>query len=154
MVFSDNKQNDKRRGATVRESSVTILTSGCHFSGKLYCRGSSRIGGQIEGEIVSEGMLIIEEEAKINADIVADEVIIQGSVKGRVESKVRVELAETCRFEGDLITPSLVVFEGAKFNGNSTMVDPTAVQKPEKAVVIDKIQKKSGKVKIPEVGIK
>ena len=55
MVFSDKKQNGKRRGATYHESAVTILTPGCHFSGKLYCKGSSRIGGRIEGEIVSEG---------------------------------------------------------------------------------------------------
>ena len=52
-------------------SAVTILTSGCHFSGKLYCRGSSRIGGKIDGQIISEGLLIVEEEAIITAEIKA-----------------------------------------------------------------------------------
>src|SRR5262245_2268512 len=50
-------------------NAVTILTTGCHFSGKLYCRGASRIGGKIDGQIVSEGLLIVEEEAVITAEI-------------------------------------------------------------------------------------
>lgn len=105
-----------------KDSAVTILTSGCHFTGKLYCRGSSRIGGRIEGEIISEGLLIVEESAMINATIVADEAIIQGTVKGRIKAKNRMELARTCRFEGDIMTPSLVVYEGAQFNGRSQML--------------------------------
>lgn len=120
-MFFDKSDNPKRRGALSGDSAVTILTPGCHFSGKLYCKGSSRIGGRIEGELVSEGFLIIEEEAVIQANVKADEAIIQGKVKGCLEAKVRVELAETAHFEGDLITPSLVVNEGARFDGRASM---------------------------------
>ena len=105
-----------------QKSAVTILTSGCHFSGKLFCRGSSRIGGKIEGQIVSEGLLIIEEEAVITAEIKADEVIIQGQVKGKLVATSRVELCDTCEFEGDISAQVLIVREGAQFNGRSTMI--------------------------------
>ena len=80
-MFPSGKKNNTNRSVkrieTSHDSAVTILTSGCHFSGKLYCRGSTRIGGKIDGEIVSEGLLIIEEEAQINANVKADEAIIQ-----------------------------------------------------------------------------
>ncbi len=112
-----NKSNVK----TPRDSAVTILTAGCHFSGKLYCRGSSRIAGKIEGEIISEGLLIIEQGAVIQADISAEEVIIQGSVKGRVSARQRMELSPSCRFEGNISATSLVIHEGAVFNGSSHM---------------------------------
>ena len=120
------KQPLKRPDPT-KDTAVTILTSGCHFSGKLYCRGSSRIGGKIEGEIISEGLLIIEEEAIINANIRADEAIIQGRVHGRIEARARVELCSSSSFNGDIATPILIVKEGAQFNGNSAMTHPDSL---------------------------
>jgi cytoskeletal protein CcmA (bactofilin family) len=111
-----------RRAAPARDANaVTILTSGCHFSGKMYCRGASRIGGKIEGQIVSEGLLVIEDEAVIDAEIKAEEVIIQGRVHGKLVASSRVELCASSHFEGEVTTPVLVVREGALFNGNATM---------------------------------
>lgn len=111
------------------ENSVTILTSGCHFNGRLYCRGSSRIGGRIEGTIVSEGLLIIEEGASIVGEIKAEEAVIQGHVKGKLEAKGRIELHSTARFEGDILTPVLLINEGAIFNGRSSMTSAANFEK-------------------------
>ncbi|MBF0441516.1 MAG: polymer-forming cytoskeletal protein [Oligoflexales bacterium] len=111
----------QKKSDLAKDSAITILTSGCHFKGKLFCRGSTRIGGRIEGEIVSEGLLIIEEEAHVNTDIVAEEIIIQGKVEGKIEAKGRVELCSSSRFEGDITSPILVIKEGAMFNGTSRM---------------------------------
>ena len=116
-----------KRVVVTRDTPVTILTSGCHFQGKLFCRGSTRIGGLVEGEIVSEGLLIIEEEASIKARVTADEVLIQGHIEGQLEARGRVELCPNGIFEGDIITPILVVQEGAHFNGRAKM--PIAPQK-------------------------
>lgn len=122
-MFNQPKQSAKiaKKVTGARDAAVTILTSGCHFNGKLYCRGSSRIGGRIEGQIVSEGLLIIEEEAVIVAEIRAEEAVIQGKVKGKIEASGRVELTATSQFDGDIATASLVVNEGAKFNGRTRM---------------------------------
>jgi cytoskeletal protein CcmA (bactofilin family) len=104
------------------DNAVTILTSGCHFSGKLYCKGSSRIGGIIEGELVSEGLLIVEESAQIHADVKAQEVVIQGKVKGSLEATGLVELAKTAQFSGEIAARILSIKEGAQFNGQSRML--------------------------------
>lgn len=131
-MFGRSQQKDinqrpvKKTMAAGRDTAVTILTSGCHFSGKLYCRGSSRIGGKIEGQVISEGILIIEEGAVIEAEVKADEVIIQGKVNGRLEAKIRCELYPQSRFEGDIVSPVLVVNEGAQFNGRSIMTPPAS----------------------------
>jgi len=141
-LFSGNQKQAKsgnRKVAMNRETAVTILTSGCHFNGKLYCRGSSRIGGKIEGEIVSEGLLIIEESAVINADVIVDEAIIQGSIKGSLTAKGRVELTHTSCFEGDVETPCLIVHEGAKFNGSAKM----PVDETRKIHLLDQVNLKS-----------
>lgn len=121
MIFSDKGSKSERRSSAAGDSGVTILTPGCHFTGKLYCRGASRIGGKIEGEVVSEGLLIIEEEAEIQAKITSDEAVVQGRVTGSLVSKKRVKLTESCVFTGDIYTPSLVVSDGALFNGRAYM---------------------------------
>ena len=150
-MFPSGKKNNTNRSVkrieTSHDSAVTILTSGCHFSGKLYCRGSTRIGGKIDGEIVSEGLLIIEEEAQINANVKADEAIIQGQVKGRLDAKGRVELCSTCSFEGDVVTPILVIQEGAQFNGRSQMIaDPVPATEKPGAKATQKVQAESRQV--------
>ena len=122
MVFNKNKMTLKENST---HDEITIITSGCHFNGKLFCRGSSRIAGKIEGQIVSEGSLIVEEGAEITADVKAEEIILQGRFTGSLEASSRVELTGTSYFEGDLKTPSLIVQEGATFNGNSTMGNNT-----------------------------
>ena len=137
------------------DNSVTILTSGCHFTGKLYCSGSTRIGGTIEGEIISEGVLIVEEKADIRADIQAEEVVIQGRVDGKVEAKIRLEICNTGRFSGDVSTPVLVIKEGAQFNGQSSMVvsgdiceDDRDSKTPEVSALLESIEKPSPEVSL------
>lgn len=132
MFSSKTPQQPKKKPTPARETAVTILTSGCHFSGKLYCRGASRIGGKIEGQIISEGLLIIEDEAVITAEVKADEAIIQGRVEGKLTASGRVELCASSHFEGDIATPVLIVREGAQFNGRSTMLraDDVAAKSP------------------------
>lgn len=122
-MFSQQKKtvNKTVKKEHTRDFAVTILTSGCHFSGKLYCKGSTRIGGRIDGEIISEGLLILEEGATVCADIRADEIVVQGKVEGTVVAKSRVELSASCSFNGDIASPSLVIEEGACFNGRSNM---------------------------------
>lgn len=147
FVFRSNETSEsKQKRGDIKDSAVTILTNGCHFKGKLYCRGSTRIGGKVEGEIISEGLLIIEEEAKILADINADEVILQGRLEGRLEAKGRVELCSSCSFKGDVITPVLVIKEGAHFNGSANMKaqdEKKSVKEPKADISESSIKEKS-----------
>ena len=121
---------EKKAGGTTNNSSanhgITIITAGCYFHGKLFCRGVSRIGGSIEGEIVAEGILIIEEDAVIKADIKAAEVVIQGKVEGALHAETRVELISTGSFRGELVTPNLHMEEGAQLNATTIMVSKKA----------------------------
>lgn len=110
----------KRVGGS-RDTGITILTAGCHFNGKLYCKGSTRIGGTVEGQIKADGLLVIEEESVINGDVCADEIIVHGTVVGVVEAKTRIELSQSARVTADITSRALVIHDGAQFNGKSMM---------------------------------
>ena len=124
MFGGDKGQGFPSRRASAsssRDGGVTILTAGCHFSGKLYCKGATRIGGTIDGEIIAEGLLIVEEDAVINADIKADDVVVHGRVEGTLSVQRKIEMCATADVQADITTPNLVVQDGALYNGRTTM---------------------------------
>jgi cytoskeletal protein CcmA (bactofilin family) len=139
-----------RRG---NDTTVTILTTGCNFIGKLYCQGSTRIAGEIEGEVISEGLLVVEQTALIKGDITADEVVVHGRVEGTIHSKGRVSLAPNCLIDGDVHSKSLVMAEGAALNGavhmnsgDSTPTDSVKEFKAERKVQLSQpVQKPNSK---------
>ena len=121
MFGSKTPENQSKKSVSRKDNSFTILTEGCFFEGKLHCRGATRIGGRINGEIISEGKLIIEETAVIEANIQAENAIVQGEVHGSLNAKGTVEITQSAVFVGDISTPSLIVHKGAVFNGSSHM---------------------------------
>jgi cytoskeletal protein CcmA (bactofilin family) len=124
MFGSDKNQSFPSRRASSssgKDGGVTILTAGCHFSGKLYCKGATRIGGTIDGEIIAEGLLIVEEDAVINAQVKAEEVVVHGRVEGNLTVQKKIEMCATADVQADITTPNLVVQEGALYNGRTNM---------------------------------
>jgi cytoskeletal protein CcmA (bactofilin family) len=123
MFGSDKStsQSQGKRGVTTKDPGVTILTSGCHFTGKLYCRGATRIGGTIEGQVIAEGLLVVENDAVVTGDVDAEDIVIHGRVEGKLEGRNRVEMCATADVAADISTPSLVVHDGAMFNGKTSM---------------------------------
>ena len=135
-----------------KDFAVAIITEGCNFEGKLYCKGATRIGGKVEGEIISEGLLIVEDSAKLFADIIAEDIIIQGSVQGSLEAKGRVELSSTSLFEGSIKTDSLVVQEGAKLNGTTSM-RTSAPELKDSSKPLKEVKHKNDKVEVGEIKV-
>ncbi len=122
-MFGSDKNNGstQKRPVATKDGGVTILTAGCHFSGKLYCKGATRIGGTIEGEVIAEGLLIVEEDAVINASVKAEEIVIHGRVEGTISVQRQIEMCSTADVQADVATPNLIVHEGALFNGRTSM---------------------------------
>jgi cytoskeletal protein CcmA (bactofilin family) len=124
-MFGNDKNNGsspkRSNAASAKDGGVTILTSGCHFAGKLYCKGATRIGGTIEGEVIAEGLLIVEEDAVINASVRAEEIVVHGRMEGNLHVQRKIEMCATADVQADIVTPNLLVQEGAIYNGRTTM---------------------------------
>lgn len=104
-----------------RNEICAIIEEGCKFEGNLSFSGVVRIAGVVSGSVYSNDTLIISEGAVINADINANVVIISGSVKGNIKASSRVEIRRPARFEGTVVSPSLIVEEGVIFHGTTKM---------------------------------
>lgn len=100
-----------------------IIEEGCRFEGNLSFNGVVRIAGNVTGSIFSNDTLIISEGAIINADINANVILMSGTVKGNIKATSRVEIRKPARFEGSIMSPSLIVEEGVIFHGITKMKD-------------------------------
>ncbi|HKY63884.1 MAG TPA: polymer-forming cytoskeletal protein [bacterium] len=105
----------------VSEDVETVLDKGAEFEGKLTFEGKVQINGKFRGEIFSEGILLIGEGAEVDARIEIDTIIIQGNVTGNILAKNRIEMHPPAVVKGDIVSPGLVVSEGAVFEGNCSM---------------------------------
>ncbi len=102
------------------------LGRGVRLEGKLTFSGTVTIDATFQGSIVTDGVLVIGELAKVDAEIACGTVIVEGEVNGNVVASAAVELRATGRLRGDVETPSLVVERGALLDGASRRPRGTA----------------------------
>jgi cytoskeletal protein CcmA (bactofilin family) len=98
-----------------------FLDEGTEFSGEMRFRDLLRIDGRAKGKIVSDKTVIIGETGQVDAEIDCGVVSIRGRVSGHVRGRQRVELLSGCRVQATLVTPKLVIEEGAFFEGECQM---------------------------------
>ncbi len=94
-----------------------VLRSGARFEGLVALNAPGRIDGCVSGEVVASDLLWIGSSARVNARIVAAEIVIAGEFDGEAEASGRIELLETARVRATLDTQNLVLAEGSFFEG-------------------------------------
>jgi len=90
------------------------------ISGKLDVQELAKIEGEAEGEITGDE-IVIEPTAVVTARITATRLTIGGQVNGEIIARDRIELLPTARVRCTIITPRLVIIEGAQFDGDCEM---------------------------------
>ena len=98
-----------------------FLSEGTSFQGEVSFHDTLRIDGTFQGAVRSGRRLIIGESADVDAEIKVAIVTVAGRLRGRVKASERVELHPTARAECAIECESLVVHEGARFDGQCTM---------------------------------
>jgi len=105
----------------------TILSPDIDFTGSLRFEKPFLIRGRVSGEINATGLLVIDEDAVVNANINALKVLIRGQVKGDVTAVEKVEVTVTGRLAGNVTAPEILMETGCIFNGRCTMVGKNQV---------------------------
>ena len=81
-----------------------------------------RINGKFDGNLETKGNLTIGQGAQVIADIVGENIVIGGRVRGRITAKESLTLLPTAILEGDIYPAKLNVAEGAILEGNCSML--------------------------------
>lgn len=104
------------------EDVSAFVGKGVEFKGTITYNGTVRIDGFLDGEIHTEGVLLVGEEAVITAKVTAGTIVCKGKITGDICAKEKVKLRAPAVINGGVKTPMLSIEEGVLFNGNLEMV--------------------------------
>lgn len=104
-----------------RDEINAFLGAGTNYQGKLHFQGAVRVDGNFQGEVVSDGTLVVGQEAVVEGQVRVGQLVLSGNIQGEVEAKNKVVLHKTANLQGNIRTPVLVVEEGAVLEGQLTM---------------------------------
>ncbi|MHB8094016.1 MAG: bactofilin family protein [Candidatus Aminicenantales bacterium] len=131
------KDKDKDKARDFMEMKLAgLIDQGTVMNGDLSFKGSFRIEGFFKGTIHSDSLLIIGERGKVEADIKVNQIVINGEVRGTVQGFEKIEIHNKGRVFGTIITPKLIIEEGAFLEANCRTTEneaPVGAETDEKA---------------------
>lgn len=99
----------------------TVLSESTDFDGTMKFKESLRINGEYKGMVDAKGLLVLGPNSKFHGNIVCDEVIVGGVVRGNIHARKRLELLDTAKLYGDIKTAKLKIADGVVFEGKCDM---------------------------------
>lgn len=110
-----------------------FVGSGTIVTGEATFKAMLRVDGHLSGRVSSSsGTLIIGANGKVDANVEVAVAIIHGSVNGDVIATQRLELGRAAKVNGNIQTPSLVIEQGAIFEGSCKMLQMSATAEKNK----------------------
>jgi cytoskeletal protein CcmA (bactofilin family) len=99
----------------------SLIAEGSRITGNVVFTDGLRVDGEVRGDIRAEeghgSLLVVSESAKVTGSVMADHIIINGSVKGPVYAEHMLELQPKARIEGDVQYAALEMHQGALITG-------------------------------------
>jgi cytoskeletal protein CcmA (bactofilin family) len=134
----------------IKDGSLSgFVGSGTVITGEATFKSMLRVDGRFSGQINSTGgTLIVGSGGQVDASIEVAVAQIHGVVTGDIVASDRVELGRAAKLTGNITTPSLVIEQGAVFEGSCKMsqakaaVDKPKVERKENIIDVAKMPAK------------
>ena len=112
----------------IKEGTLSgFVGGGTVVTGEANFKAMMRVDGHLSGRVnSSSGTLIVGANGKVDANIEVAVAIIHGTINGDIIATQRLELGRAAKVNGNIQTPSLVIEQGAVFEGSCKMLQMTA----------------------------
>ena len=105
---------------------TSLLSKKVKIKGDIQGDEDLRVEGHFKGTIKVVGDLFIGQTGVVEADVEADNIVIQGQITGNVMARKQLEIQSSGQLLGDCKAKSIDIREGALFEGRSSMLRSTA----------------------------
>ncbi len=112
-------------GMLNEDAPETVLGAGVTFRGQLSFERFLRIDGSFEGELLSQGKVVVGPTGKVKANLNLREAIVEGLVEGDITVQEKLELRGEAIIKGNIRARSLCVDEGVSIFGHVAIPAPT-----------------------------
>jgi cytoskeletal protein CcmA (bactofilin family) len=112
----------------IKEGTLSgFVGGGTVVTGEANFKAMMRIDGHLSGRVSSSsGTLIVGANGKVDANIEVAVAVIHGTINGDIIATQRLELGRAAKVNGNIQTPSLIIEQGAVFEGSCKMLQMTA----------------------------
>lgn len=111
-------------GRKTKSTIDSLVGMSTNIEGNVYFKGGLRIDGHVKGNVVAESgqasMLVISEQAKVEGEVRAEHLVVNGEINGPVYSSELLELQPKARITGDVHYKALEMHGGALVSGQLT----------------------------------
>lgn len=122
-------------------NTINLISNGTDIIGDVKSTGDIRIDGSLTGNLNTKGKVVVGQTGKVNGEIICKNSEISGVVEGRVIVSQLLNLKESSKILGDIVTSKLSIEPGAIFSGTCKMSEnnnnggapATKEKEPEKA---------------------
>jgi cytoskeletal protein CcmA (bactofilin family) len=118
----------------IKEGTLSgFVGGGTVVTGEANFKAMMRVDGHLSGRVSSSsGTLIVGTNGKVDANIEVAVAVIHGTINGDIIATQRLELGRSAKVNGNIQTPSLVIEQGAVFEGSCKMLQMTAAVEKSK----------------------
>lgn len=120
MSFTASDQSTPARTGSTQPA-ASVIDQHTALQGTITTDRDLRIEGRVSGAILCDGVLTISSGAEVDAEIDAADIIVSGTMSGKVRCRGRLEIRATGTVRGDVSTGSLIIVEGARYEGQIAM---------------------------------
>ena len=112
---------ERQAGISPPEQVISIIGPGMKITGDCETDGAVRIEGTVQGNIRAGKAVVIGKDGLVEGDILTQDAVISGRVKGSLRAESRLEVQSTSRLEGEISAGRMQVEEGSFLNGTVTI---------------------------------
>jgi cytoskeletal protein CcmA (bactofilin family) len=108
----------------IKEGTLSgFVGGGTVVTGEANFKAMMRVDGHLSGRVSSSsGTLIVGANGKVDANIEVAVAVIHGTINGDIIATQRLELGRAAKVHGNIQTPSLIIEQGAIFEGSCKML--------------------------------
>jgi cytoskeletal protein CcmA (bactofilin family) len=104
-----------------RDEINAYLGRNTEFEGTLSFLGTVRIDGHFKGKILSDGTLIVGDDALLESEVQVSRLVVCGEVQGNLFAAEKIEIHPPGKVFGSIQAPAVVMDEGVVFEGYCRM---------------------------------
>jgi len=105
----------------------TLIGNGSAISGNIKVNGFVRLDGDIDGNLETDGNVIIGENARLRGNLTAKSVIIGGIILGDINAVESVKLLSNSVVVGNIISHKVQIEDTAILNGHCISIKDETV---------------------------
>jgi cytoskeletal protein CcmA (bactofilin family) len=146
-----NRKPDRRVGDTVHRSlassntkptttaprgpaAPSIIAADLLIIGNVHTQGDVQVEGEIQGNITA-ARVTVGKSARVAGTLIAQDVIVKGTVVGSMRAN-HITLHAGSKTEADILHQTLIIEEGAYFEGKSRRADDPRAPQAKRLVAI------------------